>query len=78
MPLSAIHPEHKNSIPLGGVGYKHVGYRADKLSVLDYTLIGESALCAFGAAHRVCLTANRRGAICGICPDKQASRYECS
>ena len=50
--------------------------RADELAVLDYTPTGASALCALGATHCVCLTANRRGAICGICPREQAPGYK--
>ena len=56
----------------------NVRYSSDELAVLNDTPTGASALCALGATHCVCLTANRRGAICGIRPDKRAYRYECS
>ena len=43
---------------------------------LDYTPIGASALCALGTSCYARLVSNRRGAICGICPRKQAPGYK--
>jgi len=52
---------------------KVVFCRGERLFILHF---GASALCALGATHCVCLTANRRGAICGICPREQAPGYK--
>ena len=68
--------EYKYPIPFRRVSYEDVCHSAGGLAVLDYTPTGASALCALGATHCVCLTANRRGAICGICPREQAPGYK--
>ena len=53
-----------------------VGDSTDELAVLDDTPIGvKGTLCPWCYALRL-PTANRRGAICGIRPDKRASRCE--
>jgi len=70
------HILNENTVPAGGIIDQNVCNRADELAVLNYTPTGASALCALGATNCVCLTANRRGAICGICPREQAPGYK--
>ena len=43
--------EYENSISRGGIVDKNVPYGTKELSVLNYTPIGASALCALGAAR---------------------------
>ena len=70
------HILNENAIACGGVADHHVGDGTDELAVLDDTPIGvKGTLCPWCYALRL-PTANRRGAICGIRPDKRASRCE--
>ena len=70
--------EYKYAIPLGWICYHDMRHRADELTVLNYTPIGVGALRALGTSCYARLVSSRRGAICGIRPDKRASRCECS
>ena len=68
--------EYKYAVAIGWICHHHVRDRSYKLAVLDDTPIGVGALRALGTSCYARLVSSRRGAICGIRPDKRASRCE--